>query len=254
MEFNMINKSFESNSIETNPCNPSHISKKLKNTHEQQLDKNKKPLAMPKRVKKSPSYLLFIMKSMSKKRRPDALRTIVNSQEKAKLQCLGTDTTTTPDQSSRENFSNECVNSIKTNHFAKLANPPKSGPSQKNAHLSTSKVDEKIKQKIIKQNLSSNLSTQTKATESLNSTRRSSEINTEALEFLFNLAKNILFLAILLLLVWPISIVLKIVWLVYKYMSALFPNLERTTERVDEWHRKANQLEEKLIDKLSFLN
>jgi hypothetical protein len=268
-----MNSSFESNSIKATPCNPSHAGqvssssrRQAKQANHTETGKSRKAPA-GKRIKKSPSYLLFLMKSMSRKRRPNVLRAIVKSEERIKSTSRGTTgTTSCSDQSSGENFyfdteersMNELVgvSSIKTNHFAKLANPSASSQSENDASDLgvSSALHGFIKNKQDISHKISNRSKEVPVGSLTEAVKVTAEINTEAIEFLFNCGRNMLFLSILLLVVWPVNIILRVIWLVHKYVSNLFPNLEHIAERVDKWHGRASQLEESLLDRISFLN
>lgn len=74
------------------------------------------------------------------------------------------------------------------------------------------------------------------------------------IEFLFNISKNSLLLLILLLVVWPGVIVFKLFWLMTNYSSSLFPNLEDFEEFFDRWHMIFLDLDDKILDQISFLN
>lgn len=74
------------------------------------------------------------------------------------------------------------------------------------------------------------------------------------IEFLFNLSKNSLLLLILLLIVWPGVIFFKLFWLITNYSSCFFPNLEDFEEFFDRWHRTFLDLDDKILDQITFLN
>ncbi|RNA40683.1 hypothetical protein BpHYR1_034652 [Brachionus plicatilis] len=74
------------------------------------------------------------------------------------------------------------------------------------------------------------------------------------IEFFFNISKNTILLSILLLIVWPGVIVFKLFWLITNYSSCLFPNLEDFEEFFDRWHRNFLQLDDKILDQITFLN
>lgn len=153
------------------------------------------------------------------------------------------------------------INSIKTDHFYK-SNEKLLGRvrhmdddgKKLNPYLDKHIFDEFLKSKknLISANDSNLGNINSKA--SLRASNNNNDLNTEAVELLFNVSKNVLFLLVLLLIIWPATILFKLFWLISKYSSCLFPNLEDFCEFFDKWHKNFLDFDDKLLDQITFLN
>jgi len=66
--------------------------------------------------------------------------------------------------------------------------------------------------------------------------------------------KNLFLIFLLLLLIWPLTLFVKFCWLITKYLSSMFPNLDDICSQLDYFYTKLLYYEEKLVDNISRLN
>ena len=74
------------------------------------------------------------------------------------------------------------------------------------------------------------------------------------LNFFIQLSKDILFFSILFLVIGPVSILAKFLWLITLCLSKIFPNLDESASSLDIWYEKLIYTEEETIDKITFLD
>jgi hypothetical protein len=74
--------------------------------------------------------------------------------------------------------------------------------------------------------------------------------SSEIIDILLIISKNALFFAILLLIIWPLTILLKSLWIISKYVSMFFPNLNYICIFIDELSCKVLNNEKFIMNKL----
>jgi hypothetical protein len=80
---------------------------------------------------------------------------------------------------------------------------------------------------------------------------KTSNRNLFLLQILFTTLKNVILLLLLLFLIWPATILVKVFWIISKYLSPFFPNLEDICELFDNFYVKLLYYEDMLMDKIS---
>ncbi|CAF0740758.1 unnamed protein product [Brachionus calyciflorus] len=246
---------------------------------------NNKPFRKNSTVKNSPSFLLQLMKSITKSKHKSLNYKLENvspvmstSNESLKknprysinFKSLGSNSSNVnSDQSNikisvKRQFSNRDypvnkkeINSIKTGHFFR-SNEKLFNQNLDQFYLKKF-VDSQSNPYVYKNVFDDYLNNKSQINESKNETKsfKSDQVDdssTEYIEFLFNSSKNILFLLILLLIVWPAIILFKLFWFVTKYSSCMFPNLEDFSEFFEKWHMNFIELDDKILDQITFLN
>jgi hypothetical protein len=151
----------------------------------------------------------------------------------------------------RTNHYEKLFESISNNHLKRISNVPISKSSNLFDQLHTDKniFEDFLRKKNQKSSQLNHNIAKNYSLKSLNS-----EINTEAIEYIFSTVKNLLFLSILLFIVWPCTILLRAFWLCNKYLSNIFPNLDEVSDQIDRWNHRFNKFEEKILDKITFLS
>ena len=73
------------------------------------------------------------------------------------------------------------------------------------------------------------------------------------MKIVLNCLKNLVLIFLLLLLVWPLTVFFKFCWLISKYLSSIFPNLDDICAQLNNFYAKFLYYEEKLMDNISSL-
>jgi hypothetical protein len=227
---------------------PRPLTKQRNNTEKHERTDEDRRHTLSKRIANSPSILMFIMKNMAKKRRA-VVRAVVRNEDKSKATQSHKIANENSRSSGIEHSSKENILSFEqSQRAANNLQPHRVSPISDK----TSQFKQEIKSKRRRQRERSP-SRKSASTKSIFS-EANSEINVEAIECLLTVACNILYLFTLILAVWPVSIVLRFMWLAHSYLSMAWPSLARATARLNAWHIKANEIEEQLLDRITFLN
>lgn len=185
------------------------------------------------RVRDSPSYLLNLMKSIAKTKKSPRRRN----------KCTARQNLTGRFESM------SYLNALDANFS--LENLPKQQGPYVDEKIFDSYLQTRVKELFARSGNTKLAITLSKLTMlSMNNNNR----DKEALDFLLNTCKNVLFMLIILLVVWPLNIIVKIFWLTTRYLCCAFPMLDDFGEFFDSANRLLNSLEKSLIDQISFLN
>lgn len=185
------------------------------------------------RVRDSPSYLLNLMKSIAKTKKSPRRRN----------KCTARQNLTGRFESM------SYLNALDANFS--LENLPKQQGPYVDEKIFDSYLQTRVKELFARSGNTKLANTLSKLTMlSMNNNNR----DKEALDFLLNTCKNVLFMLIILLVVWPLNIIVKIFWLTTRYLCCAFPMLDDFGEFFDSANRLLNSLEKSLIDQISFLN
>lgn len=220
------------------------------------------------RVRNSPSYLLYLMKSISKSPKrsktnheysianESSLSIDFSCEEEAENGASLGYQSVKPVQRPKKRISNFKEVSLHSdlNQLDKEFSYDNLNNRHKNINPYT---DTKIFDDYLKNKTKQLLSSKTKSSTVEDEAKSGShETNAEAVavEFLLNTCKNVIILLVILFIVWPLNIFFKFIWLLSNYLCYLFPNLEDSSVFVQHLNKKLTYCEEKLLDNITFLN
>ena len=182
----------------------------------------------------SPSQLLSLMRSISQNRKRS------NSNPKLEISdCVTTDTSsssifTVKNRTLDKEF--KCSSQKKEKSFFQHFDSDSSFSDSAKPNLRSEFVDQKIFEQIVnKPDL-----------------KRPEEI--KSIEKTIEITRSVFFLLLLLLVFWPLTILTKFLWILTKYLSGVFPNLDESCAFLDFVAQKLLECQENAIDYISFLN